>query len=103
MVVYDSAAHYVDSCTGIKAKITALDNIINTLLTTALTAVGKGDIQEYSLDDGQTKIKTMYRSADEIWKSIAGFEKLKKYYETQYDASKYGRRTRLVDSKNFNR
>lgn len=103
MVVYDSAANYVNSCTTLEARIAAIDNIISSLLTTALTAVGKGDIAEYSLDDGQTKIKTMYRSADEITKSIEGFEKIKQAYINQLDVARHGRRTRLVDSKNFPR
>jgi len=103
MVVYDSAALYVSSCASLQAKITAIDNIISALLTTALVAVGKGDISEYSLDDGQTKIKTVYRSASEITTAVENFERIKQLYINQLDNNRTGRRTRLVDSKNFRR
>ena len=97
MVVYDSAASYVGSCATLQAKITAIDAIITALETMALSAAEKGDLSEYSLDDGQTKIKTVYRNVTDITASIDNFERIKQRYINQLT----GRRTRLVDSKNF--
>lgn len=97
MVVYDTAASYIGSCTTLQAKITAIDAIITALETQALTAAGQSDISEYSLDDGQTKIKTVYRNAMDVANAITAFETIKHRYINQLT----GRRTRLVDSKNF--
>ncbi len=97
MVVFDSECIYVDSKTTISAKITALDNIISALMTTALKAASTGNLEEYSLDDGQTKIRTMYRSVDQIEKAITSFEKIRQMYINRLD----GRMVRLIDGKNF--
>lgn len=97
MVVFDSECIYVDSKTTISAKITALDNIIGALMTTALKAASTGNLEEYSLDDGQTKIRTMYRSVDQIEKAITSFEKIRQMYINRLD----GRMVRLIDGKNF--
>lgn len=98
MTVYDSASIYLDSRTSVKDKITAIDAIISALLTTAVKAAAGENITEYSLDDGQTKIKTIRRTSKEIEASIAAFERLKQYYVNQLN----GRVFRLIDSKNFN-
>jgi len=97
MVVYDSAAIYIDSQTTIQGRITAIDSIITALLTTAAKAAANDNISEYWLNDGQTQIKTMYKGADAVMKSIKSFETLKQHYVNQLN----GRVMRLVDSKNF--
>lgn len=98
MVVYDSASIYIESRTNAKAKLIAIDAIIDALFLTAIKAAEGENITEYWLDDGQTKIKTIKRSSKEIEASIAAFQKLKHYYMNQLN----GRVFRLVDSKNFN-
>lgn len=98
-VVFDSAAAYVESCKTLKDKIAAIDAIIDALETTALKAASTGNITSYSLDDGQTRINTVYRNAAEVEASISAFEKIKQRYINRLN----GHRTRLVDSKNFNR
>jgi hypothetical protein len=97
MVYYDSAAIYVESAKTLKEKITRIDAIITALETQALVAAGNSIIQEYSLDDGQTKIRTMYKSAKDVALSIDAFEAIKQRYINQLN----GRMTRLVDGKNF--
>ena len=99
MVVYDSAGIYVDSKQKICDKIAAIDQIIEALEATALRSAGKDDIEEYWLDDGQTKIKTVYKGTDEVLKSIQSFIKLKEYYINKLN----GRAFRLVDYKVINR
>lgn len=97
MIIYDSAAIYIEIATTLKDKIAKIDAVITALETSALTAAGKGAIQEYSLDDGQTKIRTVYRNAKEVADSISAFETIRQRYINQLN----GRMTRLVDSKNF--
>lgn len=96
-VYYDSADIYISSATTLREKITRIDAIITALEDTALVAAGKGDVTEYSLDDGQTKIRTVYRDAASIAVAIANFEQIKQRYVNRLN----GRHIRLVDSKNF--
>jgi hypothetical protein len=98
MVIYDSADIYVSSQTTLRAKIAALDAIIDALITTCLKSAATGNVTEYNLDTGQTKIKTMYRSPKEVSDAITAFETVKNYYVNQLNG---GRRLKLVDSKNF--
>jgi hypothetical protein len=98
MTVYDSASIYIDSRTTLRAKITAIDAIIAALEVSALKAAAGESIEEYWLDDGQTKIKTIRRTSEQIAKSILSFEQIKQRYVNQLN----GRVFRLVDGKNFN-
>jgi hypothetical protein len=98
MTVYDSASIYIDSRTTLRAKITAIDAIIAALEVSALKAAEGESIEEYWLDDGQTKIKTIRRTSQEIAKSILSFEQIKQRYVNTLN----GRVFRLIDGKNFN-
>jgi len=97
MVVYSSAAAYIESCKTLRDKIIAIDAIIAALMTTALLAATNDNISQYSLNDGQTIINTSYRGVAGITKSIMDMEALKQLYLNRLN----GRMTRLVDSKNF--
>lgn len=97
MVTFDSASIYIDSATSNKAKVVAIDAIIDGLLSTAAKAATDENITEYMLNDGQTIIKSVYRGSEAIYASIAAFERLKQMYMNRIN----GRMVRLVDSKNF--
>jgi predicted translin family RNA/ssDNA-binding protein len=97
MVVYNSASIYIESATSLRDKITRISAIITALEDTALRAAAGEDIEEYWLDDGQTKIKTVTRGLDKITASIQAFEKLKQMYVNRLN----GRMIRLSDSRNF--
>lgn len=103
MVIYESAERYIESGTNICDKIVKIDTIISALMLTAVKAATNDHITEYGLDDGQTKIKTIYRGADAVLKSIEMFEKLRRMYITQHERRYNGSVIRLVDSKNFQR
>lgn len=104
MVIFDSAAIYIDNLGGYttvqdkwKARIAALDAIIDALEISALSAAGRSHLTEYTLNDGQTQIKCMYRSAADIQQAIMDYEGMKNYYINKLN----GRVFRLMDSKNF--
>jgi hypothetical protein len=97
MVIYDSEALYIQSCQSIRDKITAIDAIIDALMLVAAKAATADNISEYMLNDGQTQIKTLYRGADAVMRSITAFERLRLMYVNRLN----GRITRLVDGKNF--
>lgn len=98
MVQYFSASDYLESRTSLEAKISGIDAIITALILSATKAAGKDGIQEYWLDDGQTKIKTIYKGVDQIWASINAFKRLKIEYQEQLTG---GRVTKLIDGKNL--
>lgn len=97
MVLYDSSAIYVQSCIGMRARIAAIDAILDALFATALKAAAGEDISQYSLNDGQVIIATTYKTAGDVERSIIAFERMKHMYMNQLN----GRVIRLVDSKNF--
>lgn len=99
MVTYDSAAVYIDTATSLKEKIIKIDAVISALTDAALKAASNEDISEYSLDNGQTKIKTIYKSSASAFKAIEAFERIKQMYVNRLN----GRIVRLVDGKNFTR
>ena len=97
MVIYDSAAIYIESATNLCDKIVKIDAIITALEDTALKSATSDDITEYSLDDGQTKIKTVYKGTDAILNSIQSLIRLRNYYLNKLN----GRQVRLVDGKSL--
>jgi len=80
MAEYESGYAFIETASSLKQKVACIDLVIDGLLNSALKAVENEDISEYWLDDGQTKIKTVYRSAAEVMKSIRGYEQIKNIY-----------------------
>lgn len=99
MVYYDSCALYIQSSTDLKSKLVKINAIIDMLFTTALTAAATDNMSEYSLDDGQTKIRTVYKGTKSILAAIDILERQKQTVLNQLN----GRVIRGVDSKNLNR
>lgn len=97
MVRFSSAAIFIDSATKLCDKIVKIDLIIDALLLVAATAAVTDHIEEYSLNDGQTIIRTEYRGTDAVVKSIKAFEMLRELYINKVN----GRVFRLVDAKSF--
>jgi len=99
MVIYDNAAIYIQNSTALCDKIAKIDAIIEALEATALSSAANDNIEEYWLDDGQSKIKTTYKGTDEVFKSIISFEKMRQIYVNRLN----GRVVRMVDSRSLRR
>jgi hypothetical protein len=97
MIEFDSAAIYVQSATTLRDKIARYDAVITALETSVLSASEKAAVSEYWLDDGQVKIKSIYRNPNEVAASIKAFMAIREIYVNKLN----GRHIRLVDSKNF--
>lgn len=97
-MLFTSEREYIDSCSSVRAKITAIDAIIDALLSAAATSATTDNINEYWLNDGQTQIKTIYKGTHHVYTSIQNFRRLRQEYINQLT----GRVHILVDSKNFN-
>lgn len=92
MIYYDSCALYISSTQDPRERIKKIDLIIDMLMTTGLSSAENADVNEYSLDDGQSKIKTVFNSPDKVISAINGFEKIRNIYINRIN----GRVTRLV-------
>ena len=93
MAIFESASIYIQSASSLQDKIVCLDNIIAALELEALDAAGNMGITEYQLDDGQTKIRTNYRSTTQIAAAIDDFERIKQRYVNRLNGHSF----RLVD------
>lgn len=100
-VVYDSADIYILSATSLEEKIAKVGLIIDALLDMSIKAAGTGNFEEYNIDDGQTKIKTVYRNVKEITTSIMAYQLIQDRLIAQLNNQQTGRVKRLVDVSNF--
>ena len=81
----------------INAKIAVIDQIIDELLTTAITQVTDGGIAEYEIDTGQSKQTVKYRSTAEIQTALMKYESLRQYLVNKCQP----RMVRSMDSRNI--
>jgi hypothetical protein len=80
-----------------KEAIAALDAIILTLLGAMAKAATTGNMEEYKLDDGQTKISVIYKDVAALSASFNALIRTKNYYINVLN----GRSFRLVDKNAF--
>lgn len=97
MVTYDSAAIYINSATELRTKIERIESILTAMEELLVTAATTDNKKEYEFNDGQSKVRLVYNGVKGITDGIQGLETLKQRYINQLT----GRKTRLVDSKNF--
>jgi len=86
---YGSITLYVESRTSLVAKIQAIENIEAAILIAILDqASGAGvGIAMYELDDGQVRIKTNYRSSQDITAALNALNLVKQRYIRQLQGS----------------
>lgn len=102
MIFYDSCSIFINSATELKDRITNIRLVQSALRAQRLAAAldpSMTNILEYQLDDGQTKIRTVYRSLSEIQTAMLVLERELQDCYNQLN----GRITRSVDGKNLNR
>jgi len=68
---------YIQQATSLFDRLQRINNIIFALEMQILDNIGNEPITEYSLDDGQVKIRTVYRSVEQMTKAIEALEKIK--------------------------
>lgn len=86
---------YIIDSTSLKQRYDRIQSIITALENQQLLMVGNSDVVSYSLDDGQTRISTNYRSADQIAKAIEQYEKILYRIEAQITGTRI---VRLADA-----
>jgi len=75
-----SIKEYIQSKSSLDAKIAAIESLIDAMILNSLEAIDNSGTASYSMDDGQMKVTTMYRSVKEISQGIKGLEQIKQIY-----------------------
>lgn len=84
-MIYCTTKEYIQSKESLDAKITAIEALIDAMLLNAVDTVDDSGTMSYSMDDGQMKVTTQYRSAEDITKGILSLEKLLHIYINRRD------------------
>lgn len=98
---YNTISLYLESKTSVLERIKAIEILIDAMsLKIGDVASGQNSIiSEYWMDDGQMKVKTVYRSLADVEAGISALEKLKQRYVNKYN----GRDFVLRDVRGLNR
>jgi len=80
-----SISQYIQCKTTLAAKIAAIDALIDAMELTLLESIGSANYGEYQLDDGQMKVRTVYRSPADVTRGVLELEKLKFRYVNRYN------------------
>lgn len=89
---YMTIPQFFESKSKLIGKIATYDLLIEGLEQAMLASVESGHLVQYELDDGQIKVRTMYRSVKDLTDAMNGFIKLRQYYINKAN----GRSIRLV-------
>lgn len=76
MAEYLTIEDFICDKTVAKTRLTKIRELREALLDTYTKALLNGDVQELTFNDGQTVIKTIFRSPDSILKSMHDLDKL---------------------------
>jgi len=76
MAEYLTIEDFICDKTVAKTRLTKIRELREALLDTYTKALLNGDVQELTFNDGQTVIKTVFRSPDAILKSMYDLDKL---------------------------
>lgn len=74
MAEFASESEYLESTTTTESRLQAMDRILLALDSAFLQLAQNADVQEYTLNDGQTIIRTQLRSAAQVEQMYAAIE-----------------------------
>ena len=89
-------SQYVECKTELADKILAIEALISAMELKIVDATGSAEYDEYSMDDGQMKVRTKYRSVSDVMAGITALEQLKQRYVNRHNG-----RTMVFRSGNF--
>ena len=76
---------YIQSKTSLLAKIEAIEVLIDSMILNTAEAIDNSGTASYSMDTGQTKVTTNYRSVSEVQEGINALEKTLQMYVNRYN------------------
>jgi hypothetical protein len=88
---------YIESKTSLMDRVLAIESLIDAMLLNMIDFVSNSGTKEYTMDDGQIKVSTEYRSIDEVAEAVKGLEKIKNIYINRHN----GYLTTLRGRKNY--
>ena len=101
MVTYESTYNYITASTNLLTRINRMQALIDAFELAILANATSAHLQDYSLDDGQSKISTGYRSMKELTDGIAGLDLLLQRLIVRHNKLNTGSVIRMIDSKNM--
>jgi len=75
-----SISNYIECRSTLHDKIVAINSLIEAMELKLLDVTESTAFDEYSMDDGQMKIRTKYRSVADVMAGLTGLEQLKQRY-----------------------
>jgi hypothetical protein len=75
--VYEKETELLATCKTAREKVQRYDQIITALENIIINGGDNLDVGEYSLDDGQTKIRRTFRGPNELFDAIEKFMRLR--------------------------
>jgi hypothetical protein len=100
-VIYTNIPAYLESCTTLKARIAALDAILNGMELALLKATTTGHFEEYKLDTGQTKNEIRYSTLGSLQDAYRNMLTTQQMLYARFNRNNSSGVIRLVDGKNF--
>tara|TARA_R110002049_G_scaffold230109_2_gene402266 strand:- start:634 stop:921 length:288 start_codon:yes stop_codon:yes gene_type:complete len=76
---------YIQSKSSILEKIKAIESLIDAMILNTAEAIDNSGVASYSMDTGQTKVTTTYRSVEEVNKGIKALEQTLQMYINRYN------------------
>ena len=76
---------YIQSKSSILEKIKAIESLIDAMILNTAEAIDNSGTASYSMDTGQTKVTTTYRSVEEVNKGIKALEQTLQMYVNRYN------------------
>jgi len=76
---------YIQSKTDTLAKIKAIESLIDSMIINAADAIDNSGVASYTMDTGQTKVTTNFRSVEEVNKGIKSLEAILQTYINRYN------------------
>ena len=82
---YLSISQYVDCASNTYDKIIRYNNLIDALELKIIKSIGQSGYVEMNFDDGQMKVKSTYRSIQDMESGLLALEKQRQRYINRYN------------------
>lgn len=84
---YMTIPHYFEEKSKLIGKVETYDILIEGLENAILESTVSGHLVQYELDDGQLKVRTMYRSIKDMITAMNGLMMLRQRYINKYNGA----------------
>ena len=82
---YMTIPQYVECKSALIGKVATYDILIESMESALLEATVSGHIAEYEMDDNMMKVRTRYRSINDMQNALNGLIKMRQYYINKYN------------------